>query len=85
MDLVLAGERDWSREGSVGSSGRLTAILQRPKLWLKRLIESLQFFSAVNVSVKLDWDFQGFLAHLWLTPYIGINVCKHNVDNVLSL
>lgn len=41
MDLVLAGERDSSGEGSVGSSGYLTAVPQRLKQHLKHLIVSL--------------------------------------------
>lgn len=55
-------------------SGCFTAILQRQKLHLKHLI-----VSAVYFSVKLDLDFLGVSCSPLAHPYIGINVCKHNV------
>lgn len=67
MDLVLAGE-GFERGGESEivwmfdcNSSETEAVLETSHC------VSVHFFSAVNFSVKFDWDFLGFLAHLWLT------------------
>ena len=65
MDLVLAGLERGGECGIVGmfdcNSSETEAALETSHC------VSVHFFPAMNFSVKLDWDFLGFVAHLWLT------------------
>ena len=62
MDLVRAGERKegLKRRGECGIGGTFDCnSLETEALHLKYFIVSQEFFSSVNFSVKLDWDFLG--------------------------
>lgn len=83
MDLVLAGERGSSEEeeeecGIVGMFGCSSSEV-KATFEASHCVIFLSLAPLVCFCVKLDLDFLGVSCSPLAHPYIGVNVCQHNV------